>query len=195
MEKVLSFIIGIASGALAAFYGPYIAERIKANREKKSLRLAIYRELVYIFRLVSDLFDYQDFDKIKFDELAANDKKKILKSLSMFLDYYKTFIYEHDLYQFIRNDFTRLRLFYQLDDAFVIEKTYIDFYRTFTPGIWPESPEEQYNWLGKYRERFVANAREGNFSKILLEQACKKIHYGQEMISQLFPEAENSEKQ
>lgn len=190
MKEVLSFIIGIASGVLAAFYGPYISEWIKSNREKKSLRLAIYRELVYMFRLVSDLFDYQLYDKEKFKNMPAGDKEKILTKLSFFMNYYKTFVYEHDLYQFIRNDFTRLRLFYQLDEAFVIEKTYIDFYRTFTPEVCRQSPEVQVDWLGMYRNRFAENVRRGNFCKTLLLEASKKMHYGGEIISQLLAENE-----
>jgi len=93
-----------------------------------------------------------------------------------------------DLFQFIRNDFVRLRLFYQLHDAFVIEKTYIDFYRAFTPSVYPQNPEDQYRWLVLYRKRFAENVRDGALSTTLLREAGKKIHYGQEMIRQLFSE-------
>ena len=122
-ETILPFIIGIASGVLAAFYGPYFSEAIKSSREKKSLRLAIYRELVYMYRLVSDLFESND--DLDIEKMNKKEKEEFLFRVSFFINYYKTFLYQHDLYQYIRNDFNQLKLFYQLEDSFVIEKTYM----------------------------------------------------------------------
>jgi hypothetical protein len=185
MEVLLTFVVGIISGVLGAFYGPYIAEWIKTGRAKRGLRLALYRELTYIFRLVSDLFIREEHSQEELASLSSDDRKQFLQRVAFFVQYYKTFIYGHDLYQFIRSDFVRLRLFYQLDDAFVIEKTYLDFYRTFSPELCTQDPMDQYQWLTLYRRRFVSNVRDGNLSISLIKESSDRLHYGKEIMQQL----------
>jgi len=183
LQQAAPYLASVAVGILAALYGPYIADSIRTRRDKGRLSRALHLELAYIYVEIGEFWRRYYRPGESFDNAFERFKKMdhdSLERLKNDLEWYKSAVYDNNLYVSMGSDTQLFEVFYQIGDAVGIANANKSLGLAFSDDkSSPKTDVERFRLLVSGLGYFDQAVKDGTLSAKSLLKASKRIHYGQ----------------